>query len=317
MKGYSGPVYDAHLHIVDPRFPLVSNEGYVPHAYLAADYLAAAKPLGIVGGAVVSGSFQAFDQDYLLAALAELGPAYVGVTQIPASTLDHEILALDAAGVRAVRFNVYRGGSESFASIASFGRRIHRLCGWHVELYADMAKLRPAEVDTLSKLPQLVVDHLGMSEGGLARLVDLAASGCQSEGDRVRTRARRSGRRDGEDRGRQFGLADVRVRPAVDTRAPAFRTGGHGADRRRAWRGTRTQGLPRQCRETLSACGGLRGGGGPCRRRGAEDRQRDAESDGQSSASRRAGPLRPAPTGPAQVPRTGPRVRHPDVGLPA
>lgn len=179
MKGYSGPVYDAHLHIVDPRFPLVSNEGYVPHAYLAADYLAAAKPLGIVGGAIVSGSFQAFDQDYLLAALSELGPAYVGVTQIPASTLDHEILALDAAGVRAVRFNVYRGGSESFASIASFGRRIHRLCGWHVELYADMGRLRPAEIDTLSRLPQLVVDHLGMSEGGLARLVDLAAAGAK------------------------------------------------------------------------------------------------------------------------------------------
>ncbi|MBL8832605.1 MAG: amidohydrolase family protein [Rhodospirillales bacterium] len=179
MKGYSGPVYDAHLHIVDPRFPLVANEGFVPGAYLSGDYLAAAKPLGIVGGAVVSGSFQAFDQDYLLAALAELGPGYVGVTQIPASTLDHEILALDAAGVRAVRFNVYRGGSESFASIASFARRIHRLCGWHVELYADMAKLRPEEVDTLSKLPQLVVDHLGMSEGGLARLVDLARAGAK------------------------------------------------------------------------------------------------------------------------------------------
>lgn len=179
MKGYSGPVYDAHLHIVDPRFPLVANEDYVPQAYLAADYLAAAKPLGIVGGAIVSGSFQAFDQDYLLAALAELGPAYVGVTQIPASTLDHEILALDAAGVRAVRFNVYRGGSESFASIAGFGRRIHRLCGWHVELYADMGRLRPAEIDTLSKLPQLVVDHLGMGEGGLARLVDLAGAGAK------------------------------------------------------------------------------------------------------------------------------------------
>jgi predicted TIM-barrel fold metal-dependent hydrolase len=179
MNGYAGPVYDAHLHIVDPRFPLVANEGYLPQSYLAADYRAAATPLGIVGGAIVSGSFQAFDQDYLLAALAELGPSYTGVTQIPASTLDHEILALDAAGVRAVRFNVYRGGSESFASIATFARRIHRLCRWHVELYTDLAKLRPAEVDTLAGLPQLVIDHLGMSEGGLARLVDLAKAGAK------------------------------------------------------------------------------------------------------------------------------------------
>ncbi|MBI3505587.1 MAG: amidohydrolase family protein [Proteobacteria bacterium] len=179
MNGYAGPIYDAHLHIVDPRFPLVANDGYLPHSYLVSDYRAAAGPLGVVGGAVVSGSFQAFDQDYLLAALAELGPSYTGVTQIPASTLDHEILALDAAGVRAVRFNVYRGGSESFASIAGFARRIHRLCRWHVELYADLSKLRPAEVDTLAGLPQLVVDHLGMSEGGLARLVDLAKAGAK------------------------------------------------------------------------------------------------------------------------------------------
>ncbi len=174
-----GPVFDAHLHIVDPRFPLVANEGYLPPPFRAGEYRAAAEPLGIVGGAVVSGSFQAFDQDYLLAALAELGPAYVGVTQVPASILDHEIMALDAAGVRAVRFNVYRGGSESFSAIGGFARRIHRLCGWHVELYADLARLRPSEVDLLAGLPQLVVDHLGISEGGLARVVDLAAAGAK------------------------------------------------------------------------------------------------------------------------------------------
>ena len=67
-----GPVFDAHLHIVDPRFPLVANEGYLPEPYRTADYRAAAEPLGVVGGAIVSGSFQAFDQDYLLDALAAL-----------------------------------------------------------------------------------------------------------------------------------------------------------------------------------------------------------------------------------------------------
>jgi predicted TIM-barrel fold metal-dependent hydrolase len=179
MNGYAGPVYDAHLGIVDPRFPLVENEDYLPQSYVVADYLAASIPLGITGGTVVSGSFQAFDQAYLLSTLAALGPSFTGVTQIPASTLDHEILALDAAGVRAVQFNIYRDIPESFASIASFARRIHRLCRWHVELYADMAKLRPAEIDTLAGLPQLVVDHLGMGEGGLARLVDLAKAGAK------------------------------------------------------------------------------------------------------------------------------------------
>jgi predicted TIM-barrel fold metal-dependent hydrolase len=174
-----GPVFDAHLHIVDPHFPLVANDGYLPPAFGAADYCAAAAPLGIVGGAIVSGSFQAFDQDYLVAALAKLGPSFVGVTQLPASTLDHEILALDQAGVRAVRFNQHRGGSESFAAISALARRVHKLCGWHVELYADLAALRPAEIDALGELPQLVIDHLGLSEGGLARLVALAKGGAK------------------------------------------------------------------------------------------------------------------------------------------
>lgn len=81
--------------------------------------------------------------------------------------------------MRAVRFNEYRGGSESFSSIGSFARRIHGLCGWHVELYDDLSRLRPAEIDVLGNLPQLVVDHLGMSEGGLDRLVDLARMGAK------------------------------------------------------------------------------------------------------------------------------------------
>ncbi len=177
MKLDFGRVFDAHLHIVDPHFPLVENDGFLPAAFVAADYLAAAQPLGVVGGAIVSGSFQAFDQNYLVAALAALGPSFVGVTQLPASTLDHEILALDRAGVRAVRFNRHRGGSEGFEAIASFAARLHALCGWHVELYADLAALRPSEIDLLADLPQLVVDHLGLSEGGLVRLVDLAKAG--------------------------------------------------------------------------------------------------------------------------------------------
>ncbi len=179
MNDYAGPVYDAHLHIVDPRFPLVENEDYLPQSYVVADYMAASVPLGITGGTIVSGSFQAFDQTYLLSALAALGPSFTGVTQIPASTLDHEILALDAAGVRAVRFNVYRDGSDSFASIATFARRIHRLCRWHIEFYADLGKLRPAEIDVLARLPQIVIEHLGMSESGLPRLVDLAKAGAK------------------------------------------------------------------------------------------------------------------------------------------
>ncbi len=77
-------VFDAHLHIIDPRFPL--EPGYRPPAFTVADYRERTAELGITGGAVVSGSFQGHDQTYLLDALERLGPGFAGVTQLPATT---------------------------------------------------------------------------------------------------------------------------------------------------------------------------------------------------------------------------------------
>ena len=167
-------VFDAHFHIIDPRFPLVPNNGYLPDPFTVADYQERVEPLHVTGGAVVSGSFQAFDQTYLKEALAQLGPDFVGVTQIPADTTDAEILALDRAGVRAVRFNLYRGGSATLADVDTLARRIHDVAGWHAEFYLDAADLAELE-PTLAALPQVSIDHLAMSDdagGALLRLVE-------------------------------------------------------------------------------------------------------------------------------------------------
>ena len=123
------PIFDAHFHIIDPRFPLVENRGFVPDRYTCEDYLRDAAPLGIVGGAVVSGSFQAFDQTYLLDALARLGPAFVGVTQLAPEVSDAEIARLHAAGVRAVRFNVFRGGSAAIDALEALAARVFAVAG--------------------------------------------------------------------------------------------------------------------------------------------------------------------------------------------
>lgn len=62
-------IFDSHFHIIDSRFPLTPNQSYLPPVFTVKDYLVMVKHLKIIGGAVVSGSFQAFDQTYLLAAL--------------------------------------------------------------------------------------------------------------------------------------------------------------------------------------------------------------------------------------------------------
>lgn len=170
------PLFDAHFHVVDPRFPLVPNRGYLPDRYTVSDYRERMEDYDLRGGAVISGSFQAFDQDYLVDALERLGPSYVGVTQLPASVSDEELQELDGYGVRAVRFNLKRGGSEDVSQLDGMARRIHDLLRWHVELYVDSRELPPL-LDTLAALPAVAIDHLGLSKEGLPHLLWLAERG--------------------------------------------------------------------------------------------------------------------------------------------
>jgi predicted TIM-barrel fold metal-dependent hydrolase len=169
-------VFDAHFHIIDPRFPLIANDGYTPPTFTCADYLRRMGAHELLGGAVVSGSFQGFDQTYLIDALAVLGPAFVGVTQVPHTVSDAEITKLDHAGIRAVRFNLKRGGSASIEHLDRLARRVHELAGWHVELYVDARELDPI-ADLLATLPAVSIDHLGLSKVGFRTLLRLAEHG--------------------------------------------------------------------------------------------------------------------------------------------
>lgn len=176
MSTAHGPIFDAHLHIIDPAYPLVENQGYLPPAFSVADYLQTVDGLGIIGGAIVSGSFQGFDQHYLRAALQALGPGFVGVTQLPDDVGDAELDSLDAAGVRALRFNLRRGSKADIANIERAARRVHDRLGWHAEFYVDahsLAVLAPL----IARLPVAAIDHLGLEAAALPTLLTLAGSG--------------------------------------------------------------------------------------------------------------------------------------------
>ena len=171
-------IFDAHLHVIDRRFPLVSNRGYLPEPFTAEDYVKRAGPLGVVGGAVVSGSFQGFDTSYLLDALQVLGPAFVGVAQLPVSVSDEEVLRLHGAGVRAVRFNIKRGGSETQKNLERLANRVYEISGWHAELYVDSRHLAELE-GVLTRLPSVSIDHLGLSRARSETLLRLTERGAR------------------------------------------------------------------------------------------------------------------------------------------
>lgn len=169
-------IFDAHLHIIDPQYGLVPNEDYVPDPFTADEYRAVTEPLGIVGGAVVSGSFHGFGQEHLLDALRVLGPAFVGVAQLPSSVTDAEINKLHASGVRAVRLNLRRGMPCSLDDLSDMAARAFDLAGWHAEVYADGAQLADV-AGYLSGLPKVVIDHLGLTREGGPTLLNLVESG--------------------------------------------------------------------------------------------------------------------------------------------
>ncbi|USD14912.1 amidohydrolase family protein [Priestia megaterium] len=171
-------LFDSHFHIIDFDFPINENQGYLPPSYVVEDYKTGTANLDVLGGAIVSGSFQGFDQEYLVNALKQMGPTFCGVTQLPFTVTDEEIIHLHRHGVKALRFNIKRGGSEDLSKLDYFARRVYDLVGWHSELYIDSKEL-PEIASAIEKLPAISIDHLGLSEEGLPHLLKLVDKGIQ------------------------------------------------------------------------------------------------------------------------------------------
>ncbi|WP_018922889.1 amidohydrolase family protein [Salsuginibacillus kocurii] len=171
-------IFDSHLHIIDKNFPIYENQGFLPNQFTVEDYQTETERnnINIAGGAIVSGSFQKFDQSYLIDSLQKLGKNFAGVTQLPHDTTDEEILRLNEYGVRAVRFNVQRGGSEDLSNLEYFAKRVYELAHWHVELYINSVHLKDLH-STLVDLPAVSIDHLGLSKEGLPHLLELVEKG--------------------------------------------------------------------------------------------------------------------------------------------
>ena len=179
-------MFDSHLHIIDPRFPIVANNGYLPPVFTVADYRARVAELGlpIAGGVVVSGSFQGLDTSYLLDSLELLGDGFVGVANVADDISDVALGSLAAAGVRGIRFNLVRGvgsgssAADTAAAMLALGLRAWDVARVHSELYVDAGDLPQLE-PTLAQLPHTSVDHLGLSDSldGRAALLRLVERG--------------------------------------------------------------------------------------------------------------------------------------------
>lgn len=172
-------IFDSHFHIIDPQYSLVENQGFLPDYYTVEEYRRELESMGLelAGGAVVSGSFQGFDQSYFEGALAKLGKSFVGVTQLNPAADDAEIRRLDQIGIKNIRFNLFRGFNSSLQEIEKLSNRVYDLCGWKTELYLDASQMDDAFLALVFRLPKVSIDHLGMRKCEAERLKRFVSEG--------------------------------------------------------------------------------------------------------------------------------------------
>jgi 2-pyrone-4,6-dicarboxylate lactonase len=155
---------DAHCHVFGPAatFPYAPTRKYTPCDAPKETLFALRDFLGFARNVIVQASCHGRDNAALLDALNSAGENARGVAVIGPDISTDELAAMNAAGVRAVRFNFVKRlvdatPREVFLSIAE---RVAKM-GWHIVVYfeaPDLEDLTPF----LKQLPTtIVVDHMG------------------------------------------------------------------------------------------------------------------------------------------------------------
>jgi 2-pyrone-4,6-dicarboxylate lactonase len=155
---------DAHCHVFGPgdRFPFAPERKYTPCDAPAAKLFELRDFLGFERNVIVQATCHGADNRAVVDALGQSGGRARGVATVRADVSDRELAALDAAGVRGVRFNFVKRLVETTPPevLAGIAARIAPL-GWHTVIYFEAADL-PELYGFLTSLPTpVVVDHMG------------------------------------------------------------------------------------------------------------------------------------------------------------
>ncbi|MEJ2432057.1 MAG: amidohydrolase family protein [Pseudolabrys sp.] len=159
---------DAHCHVFGPgdRFPYAPGRRYTPDDAPKEMLRALHDHLGVSRAVIVQASCHGSDNAAMIDCIASDPGRYCGVAIVTDSFTDKDFDALDAGGVRGVRFNFVKhlGGAPD---MGVFNRVIDRIKGrgWHVVLHLDAPDIAPLS-DMIRKLPlPFVIDHMGRVPG--------------------------------------------------------------------------------------------------------------------------------------------------------
>ncbi len=155
---------DAHCHVFGPgsTFPYAPERKYTPCDAPKEKLWALRDYLGFERNVIVQATCHGADNRALVDALKNSAGRARGVATVKREISDPELRALDAAGVRGVRFNFVKRLVDSAPrdTLATIAQRIKPL-GWHVVIYFEAQEL-PELFEFFTSLPTtVVVDHMG------------------------------------------------------------------------------------------------------------------------------------------------------------
>jgi 2-pyrone-4,6-dicarboxylate lactonase len=155
---------DAHCHVFGSadKFPYAPERKYTPVDAPKEKLFALRDFLGFDKNVIVQASCHGTDNGALLDALAHSNDKACGVAVIGEEFTDHDLKAMDQAGVRGVRFNFVKRLVDFTPRdvLERIAARVAYL-GWHIVVYFEMPDLPELE-PFFTELPTtIVVDHMG------------------------------------------------------------------------------------------------------------------------------------------------------------
>lgn len=156
--------WDAHCHVFGPAsvFPYAEDRSYTPPDAPFEALRTLHDHLGFSRGVIVQASCHGTDNRAMLDTIARSEGRYRGVAIVNGSESDEQLAALDAGGVRGVRFNfvAHLGGAPDLDVFDSTVDRLADL-GWHVVLHLDAQDIL-TYADRLARIPvPFIIDHMG------------------------------------------------------------------------------------------------------------------------------------------------------------
>jgi 2-pyrone-4,6-dicarboxylate lactonase len=155
---------DAHCHVFGPgaRFPYAPERKYTPCDASKEQLWQLRDRLGFTRNVIVQATCHGADNRAVVDALQSSGDRARGVATVREDISESGLQALDAAGIRGVRFNFVRRLVEATPRhvLEDIAKRIAPM-GWHIVIHFEAVDL-PGLFEFLTSLPApLVIDHLG------------------------------------------------------------------------------------------------------------------------------------------------------------